>query len=551
MAHVIPSDISRLALSGAHKPELKTLLDLKKKLPDDYTVFHGVHWTREYQSWTEFGEIDFVVLNRSGDLLFIEQKNGALYEKEGALLKDYQDNTKSPIDQVLRSIGKVREKFKWVHGNHSRLQVDYLVYLPDYRVKNLNAAGLDASRVVDAQQADSLPDRIQQVLRAGKDRKNGWREKIHDFFCHTFEVVPDIQAYKSSQEETFVRRVGPVASIFSSLEMEPFRLRFSGPAGSGKSLLAREFFYRASCSGKRALLTCYNRPLAMRFRGRVPDHGYVDTFHGFCVKFLSSVGQAPDFDQVGEDSDFWKQIPELVMAEQIPDEWLFDTLIVDDGQDFDQEWFKILSLFLHENADILWLEDPNQNLQGKPAVVTENFVGYRCLVDYRSPELIARFIRNTLPFHFEPGNSLPGMGVEVHKYKSSSEQPEIVARIIQSLVSIGFSHDEIVIISCRGVHNSVFSSLDQVGGIKLRRFTGNYDANGNQILTRGQLTFDSIYRFKGQEAPAVILVDVDPQQDRIVRERRLLYCGMTRATIRLEMLVQVDNVENYRFLENQ
>ena len=84
MAHIIPSDLSRLALSGAHQPEIETLRILKKELPNDYTVFHGVHWTREYKGWTHFGEIDFVILNCSGDLLFVEQKNGALRENEDA-----------------------------------------------------------------------------------------------------------------------------------------------------------------------------------------------------------------------------------------------------------------------------------------------------------------------------------------------------------------------------------------------------------------------------------------------------------------------------------
>ncbi len=52
MAYIVPSDISRLALAGAHGPELETLKMLKSGLPNDYTVFHGVHWSREYEGWT-------------------------------------------------------------------------------------------------------------------------------------------------------------------------------------------------------------------------------------------------------------------------------------------------------------------------------------------------------------------------------------------------------------------------------------------------------------------------------------------------------------------
>jgi hypothetical protein len=549
VAYIVPSDLSRLALSGAHPPELETLFALKAELPNDYTVFHGVHWTREYKGWTHFGEIDFVVLNRSGDLLFVEQKNGVLNEDEGGLRKDYQDGAKSPVDQVHRSLDKVREKFQWRHGKQRPLQIDYLVYLPDYRVRDLNAAGLDASRVVDALHADSLSSRIQKLLGGGVAERDGWYEKVHEFFCQTFEVVPDIQAHRDSHERTFVRQVGPVAAVLTNLEMTPFRLRFSGTAGSGKSLVARHFFARASSEGKRVLLTCFNRPLAERLKARVPQYGLVDTFHGFCVEFLKSRGRAPDFGKVDGDPEFWRRIPESVMAERIPHEWLFDSLVVDEGQDFDQEWLDILRLFLRDDADILWLEDSDQNLQGKPSVVTEGFVGYRCPVNYRSPESVARFIRNTLPFDFELGNDLPGMGVGIHGYEKSEEQPKAVAKIIQDLVRQGFSHDDMVIVTCHGARNSVFSEIEQVGGVRLRRFTGGYDIQGNQVITDGQLTFDSIYRFKGQEAPAVILVDVDPQHDRIDSEERLLFCGMTRATVRLDMVVCTENPENRRFLE--
>lgn|GEM_PF-6363299 len=239
----------------------------------------------------------------------------------------------------------------------------------------------------------------------------------------------------------------------------------------------------------------------------------------------------------------------MVTAECIPEEWIFDSLVVDEDQDFDQEWLEILMLFLRDEADVLWLEDPDQNLHGKPSVVADGFVGYQRQVNCRSPESITRFIRNTLPFDFEVGNGLSGMKVGVHGYEKSEKQPKSVAKIVQKLVRRGFSHDDMVIITCRGAHNSVFSEIEQVGGIRLRHFTGDYDIQGNQILTDDQLTFDSIYRLKGQEASAVILVDVDLQTDRIDRDERLLYCDMTRATVRLDMVVCTGNPENHRFLK--
>ena len=140
--------------------------------------------------------------------------------------------------------------------------------------------------------------------------------------------------------------------------------------------------------------------------------------------------------------------------------------------------------------------------------------------------------------------------MDTRLYGADAREPVPPGRYDQSLSLPGrFECRWIVIVTCRGVRNSVLSDLDQVGGIDLRRFFGDYDAQGNQVLTDGQLTFESIYRFKGQESPAVILVDIDPRADRRDREDRLLYCGMTRATIRLDLVACSCNPETRRFLE--
>jgi superfamily I DNA and RNA helicase len=63
----------------------------------------------------------------------------------------------------------------------------------------------------------------------------------------------------------------------------------------------------------------------------------------------------------------------------------------------------------------------------------------------------------------------------------------------------------------------------------------------NQIITPGKLLFESVGRFKGQQAPAVILVDIDPAPEKLERTQRLLFAGMARATVRLELVTKADN----------
>ena len=52
MARIAPTNVVRWAADSRQHRELETLQRLQSQLPDDYTVFHSVHWTREHQGDT-------------------------------------------------------------------------------------------------------------------------------------------------------------------------------------------------------------------------------------------------------------------------------------------------------------------------------------------------------------------------------------------------------------------------------------------------------------------------------------------------------------------
>ena len=101
----------------------------------------------------------------------------------------------------------------------------------------------------------------------------------------------------------------------------------------------------------------------------------------------------------------------------------------------------------------------------------------------------------------------------------------------------------------RGFNNSVLSGRERVGNYTLNRFTGDYDLLGNQILSDGQLRFESIYRFKGQQAPAVIIVDVALRNRTEADFLKLLYTAMTRATVSLDVVALANEEITGRMIE--
>ena len=105
-------------------------------------------------------------------------------------------------------------------------------------------------------------------------------------------------------------------------------------------------------------------------------------------------------------------------------------------------------------------------------------------------------------------------------------------RAITQALSLGFRKQDIAVLSFRGRAGSALTALDQLGPHRLRSFTGKYDLFGNPAYREGDVLLESIYRFKGQSAPCVILTGVDfATFDE--RSARTLFAGATRATMKL------------------
>ena len=70
----------------------------------------------------------------------------------------------------------------------------------------------------------------------------------------------------------------------------------------------------------------------------------------------------------------------------------------------------------------------------------------------------------------------------------------------------------------------------------MRRFTGEYDLLGAPVFSEGDVLIESVYRFKGQSAPAVVFaeVDFDALDDKAVRK---FFVGATRAMMKLVLVI--------------
>ncbi|MDO9227537.1 MAG: ATP-binding domain-containing protein [Pseudomonadota bacterium] len=531
MANILPDGWRALQVTGAAAREIETLAELAEALPDAYTVYHAVHWTQLEHGFSVYGEIDFVVVNPAGDLLLIEQKSGFLVETADGLVKRYAEKEKRVPIQLARTVAALRGKLHARPGCQAA-HVDYLLYCPDYTVRQVETAGIAPQRIVDARRKTQLGAIIQGILPAAERASQA--TEVHRFLRGVLQLETDVSALVGHARALVTRVSGGLAHWARQLEFTPHRLRVIGTAGSGKTQLALAEFAAALAVGRRPLYVCYNRPLADHFSHIAPAGGWVGTFHMLCDQRLREQGVPPDFTQ----PDAFERLIDEAAALPPTEAWRFDCVIVDEGQDFTEAWRDLVLRHARPQARLLWLEDPMQNLYARPPVALPGWVSLHARGNYRSPRPVVRFLQSLLPegAGLEAAGPLGAGGLELLVYRDAVELKERVKEAIRLCYAAGYRRDDLALLSFRGREQSLLFPYSQLGPHTLRTFTGRYDLLGHPLFSEGDVLLETVYRFKGQSAAAVVFAEID-FEELDEKALRKLFVGATRAMMMLVLVV--------------
>ncbi len=553
VARIHPEGWRELSATGIAQRERQTLEQFAAALPDGYSVFHGVHWTRVDvvsgaqgstagsavgRTFPIFGEIDFAVVGPAGQLLLIEQKTGFLAETAQGLVKRHGERERRVAVHLARSVDALASRLAAALPGEP-VQVDALLYCPDYEVREPGSAGVDPARIIDARSRDRLIPTVRALLpeadpaRAARPAA-ALKARVERFLADVLQLVPDVNATLGEAQALYTHLSGGLAHWAQRIECEPFRLRVTGTAGSGKTQLALAVYREAVAAGRRTLFVCYNRPLADHVARLAPAGGEVATYHQLADRVARALGERPDFSR----PDAFAQLEALLDRYTPQPDAQVDTLIVDEGQDFQERWAQNLLRMLAPGAAAWWLEDPLQNLYGRAPVALPGWVRLRSEVNYRTPRRILELLNRLLPLPqpVEAGSPVEGYEVDVLTYANDEE---LVARTVAAVargIGLGFRRSHVAVLSYRGREHSKLAALDRLGPYRLRAPTGRYDLFGNPTLTEGEVLLDSVHRFKGQSAPCVVLteIDFDTLDERAMRR---LFVGATRATMKLTLVI--------------
>jgi DNA helicase IV len=344
----------------------------------------------------------------------------------------------------------------------------------------------------------------------------------------------------------YTRVSGGLSEWAQKIDFSPFRLRVVGTAGSGKTQLALSAYRESIKQGRKPLYVCYNRSLADHVSKVSPDGGLVTGYHQLGDRIAKLLGTPIDHLKPGP----FTQMESTLDGYHPSDDQQFDDLIVDEGQDFKSTWAANLMRLLRPNGKAWWLEDPLQNVYSRDRIPFDGWVTIRSETNFRSPKRVLSGINELLQLTppIVSCSPIEGGDVEVLTYESQSE---LISRTVEALdraIELGFESKHVALLSFRGRENSVLTPFTQIGQHTLRApIQGKYDEFGNPEYSEGEVTTDSVHRFKGQAAPCVVLTEIDfAQLDENSKIR--IFVGATRATMKLILVLSTRSLNSLIYM---
>ena len=307
------------------------------------------------------------------------------------------------------------------------------------------------------------------------------------------------------------------------------RVAITGCAGSGKTMLAIEKAVRLYELGLNVLLTCFNIPLANYLRKQLGEKEItVLNFHDLAKEIIKENGFRVQASQ--NENEYYDQIlPEALWETATNMEPAFDAIVVDEAQDFRENYWIALDALLKPDGYLYVFFDDNQNLYG-------GFQSLKSLI-MEPPFSLNQNCRNTksihntmIQFHNNPSGVVckgpEGRKPEIMTYETEDEFLRHVQKLINKLVTEEHIRTEdIAILTPRSHDKSV---------LKAGRKLGNFTLTLEEPRSPYEIQATSIYRFKGLDRRVIILGELDHRYN--YNADMVMYVGCSRARTQLYIL---------------
>jgi Nuclease-related domain/UvrD-like helicase C-terminal domain/AAA domain len=536
MAIMIPNDPADFNQSEGEAEAFEAL----RKLDNQHYIFHSLRWLDYRAAFSAArpkiaqGEADFAVFHPKHGILVIEVKSGGIRCANGCWFQKnrftgIEKETFDPEKQATRSVFALKGLVDRVLPFGERCRLFSAVWFPSVKLPRKNLPPNYAPEMI--LDVDCLRDpstAIHRVFSFWEDRiAPAERSKLTpsgaklvlNTIAPTFSVVPSMRAAFESREKQFVRLTSEQCRILEFLDEQKTAV-IAGAAGTGKTVLAVEKAKRLSSEGQSVLFLCFNSGLRkfLKTFHNVPSVTY-HTFHSLASSYVQ-LRDCP-IEQLAS------RFIEILATDNF--KWEFNNVVVDEGQDFEDEWLEWLAL--RNKGAFYVFYDPMQNVfRSKLPLWVENAECRLVLKrNCRNTIQIARTSSRCIGRDFVANEaSIKGTRPILYNCSSTSEAKRLAESIVRNRsADLDLKGHEIALLSMHTIDTSVLSGITKIG-----RFAVSDE------FTVDAVCFTTVRKFKGLEAKLVVVMDVDLDGFKENEWKTRLYVGASRAMHELHVIVQ-------------
>ncbi len=495
---------------------------LAETLPEEAVLFAGVSLLELGSE----GEIDLLVAWPGLGITLIEVKGGHITRRNGTWWQGSGDSAHliNPVVQVARTRHLLVEALGRHDSSLSRSRVVSMVAFPHTYLReewhgsiDLRASMLLTRTELEDGRAASQVEAA--MLDAGGDRSpidDAGRDRLVEIVDWSFPSHAEQVAMANEHTDHADRLTREQASVLDLLAHQQ-RMRVIGGAGSGKTWLALEQARRRVQAGERVALMCYSRGLG-RYLERITSSwrrrpAYVGLFHDLPLTWGAQPGR-------DDDPDYWErrlplELGELAAAQ--PQSQLFDSVVVDEAQDFGELWWPSLLKCLRdeERGGLFAFMDDAQRVFPRNGQVPIDLAPFQLAHNLRSTRQIARLFGSLAESRSEPRGQ---DGPPVRLVEASEDDAVAVADdVVEALLDEGWRVGHLALLTTKRRHPAHLHEVDTVG----------HSAYWDDFFAEEDVFYGHVLGFKGLERPAVVLVVNGFKQAE--RAREMLYTGLSRA----------------------
>jgi hypothetical protein len=498
---------------------------LRNQLPDDAVLFAGVG----LQDDEVEREIDLLVAWPGVGMAVLEVKGGYVTRDGDGWLQG-NASLRHQIDPVYQ-VQQTRHVFTRLLRRHKLSAADarivHLVALPQTAVPpDWDSADLPRAMVLDRNDLGSAAGRVKQAIdRHGVGRApltESAVEPLVQFLAGSFPSHLEVLTLAAQHEDRAEQLTRDQARLLDAL-CHHNRLQIIGGAGTGKTWLALEQARRRAAAGERVALLCYSRGLG-RYLERITATwplrqrpAFVGLFHELPVLWGAAPGDENDPD------DWERRLPtelgELAAARQPAD--LFDSVVVDEAQDFGAPWWPSLLRCLRDpdHGGLFVFMDESQHVFARDGAAPIDLPPFELGENLRSTKQIAQLFG---AFGDTPLNArgLPGSPVRVVDVPYD-DAIAAADDAVESLLEEGWEPGQIALLATGARHPEQRNAVDH----------GGYAAYWDDFFASTDVFYGHVLGFKGLERTVVVLA-VNGFRERELA-RRMLYTGLSRARVLL------------------